>query len=249
MELDLKAASIGTNLAPLGHLRTSINLGNPILAGRSNNGDLFGVSVDLAKSLAQYLCLQLEMRPFDAAGKAVEALRNGDVDIGFFAIDTQRSRGICFTPPYVLIEGAYLVRSGSELLEISQVDHAANQVVVGEGSAYDLFLSRELKQANIVRAPTSPGVVDMFIAGNYQVAAGVRQQLEADRLRYPKTRLLPESFMVIRQAIGLPESTNSATQEYLSEFIEMMKSNGTVARLLQTHNIEGARVAPAAQSL
>lgn len=239
---------VRADLAPHGHLRASINLGNPILAGRSVSGELQGVSVDLVRRLASLLGLGVELKPYDAAVKAVDAMRSGEVDIGFFAIDPQRSQGICFTPPYVLIEGAYLVRADSPLNRGDEVDAKDNQVVVGAGSAYDLFLTRALQRATIVRSPTSPGVVDMFMTGKYQVAAGVKQQLQSDQLRHAGTRLLPESFMVIRQAMGAPERIGLNTRQFLTQFIKRAKADGSITQLLKLHGIVGADVAPASET-
>ena len=240
--------SIVQAFAPTGTLRASINLGNPILANRHpDTGQPFGVSIDLAHGLAQALNLPIELAVFDAAGKSVEAVEQGRADIGFFAIDPKRGEHIAFTPPYVLIEGSYLVTEGSPLVANEQVDRAGTRVVVGKGSAYDLFLTRELKAADIVRAPTSPTVVEVFVAQKAEVAAGVRQQLEGDLPRYPGHRLLPGRFMVIRQAMGVPKSRGPEAAAFLSAYVERMKSSGFVADALARHGIEGASVAPAGE--
>jgi polar amino acid transport system substrate-binding protein len=232
--------------APTGTLRASINLGNPILANRDpQTGEPFGVSIDLARAFAQRLGVGIELVVFDAAGKSVEAVRGEQADIGFFAIDPLRGEGIAFTAPYVLIEGSYLVPQGSSLRANEEVDRAGIRVTVGKGSAYDLFLTRELKQAEIVRAPTSPTVVDVFVEQKLEVAAGVKQQLEADLSRHPGHRLLPGRFMVIQQAMGTPKSRGPEAAAYLSEFVEVMKASGFVAQALQRHGIQGASVAPA----
>lgn len=231
--------------APSGKVRASINLGNPILANRENDtGRLFGVSIDLATEFAARLGAESELVAFDAAGKAVEALRGEKVDIGFFAIDPLRSQGIHFTPPYVQIEGAYLVRIDSPLHHNAAVDVPGMRVAVGAGSAYDLFLTRELVNAQIVRAPTSPAVVDTFIEQKLDVAAGVKQQLEADAKRIPGTRLLPGRFMVIQQALGLPATRSPQALAFLISFVEEMKACGFIAQALARHCIDGAVVAP-----
>ena len=230
---------------PTKKLRASINLGNPILANKDPQSGLpFGVSVDLANNFAKLLGVELELVVFDSAGKSVEAVTAEKADIGFFAVDPLRGEGISFTAPYVLIEGAYLVKNNSSMQANEEVDDAKNKVVVGKGSAYDLFLSRELKHAEIVRAPTSPTVVDVFVKEAYDVAAGVRQQLEADMKRFAGFRLLPGRFMVIQQAMGLPKSYGSEAAEFLREYVEEMKSSGFVAQSLKRHGIEGASVAP-----
>ena len=233
--------------APTGTLRASINLGNPILANRNPaTGEVFGVSVDLARALAQELSVAVELVVFDAAAKSVEAVKAGQADIGFFAVDPLRSDGVRFSAPYVQIEGAYLVRNASTLTDNAQVDRAGTTVMVGRGSAYDLFLTRELKAAKILRAPTSPAVVDSFIAENADVAAGVKQQLQADAARLPGLRLLPGRFMVIEQAMGVQANRGDAAQALLRAFVERAKASGFVAASLQKHGIRGAIVAPAA---
>ena len=233
-------------LAPQGVLRASINLGNPILAGVDAAGAPQGVSVDLARGFAERLGVGLELVVFDTAAKSVEAVRGEQADIGFFAIDPLRGEGIAFTAPYVLIEGAYLVRADSALQANEEVDQPGRTVTVGKGSAYDLYLSRELRHATIERAPSSPAVVDTFIAQGHDVAAGVKQQLEADAQRIGGLRLLPGRFMVIQQAMGLPKGRGAAAQTALAQYVEDMKASGFVAQALARHGIQCASVAPAA---
>lgn len=244
MPISLVSETAG-HFSQTGRLRASINLGNPILANRNPaTGTPCGISVDLVTELAARLGLEPELVVFDAAGKAADALKNEEVDVGFLAIDPVRAESIAFTPPYVLIEGAYLVRAASPLSAIDEVDQAANRVVVGKGSAYDLYLTRELKHAQIVRAATSPTVVATFIETGAEVAAGVRQQLETDAARIGGLRLLPGRFMVIRQAMGMPRTRSVEAMAYLTGFIEEMKASGFVAASMQRHRIAGASVAP-----
>ena len=238
------AASILSAFAPTGRLRAAINVGNPILARLQADGSPAGVSIDLATRLAAQLGLPLDLVVFDAAGKSVDAVTNDQADFGFFAVDPVRGAGIAFSAPYVLIEGAYMVRSGSPLTDNAQVDVAGHQVVVGKGSAYDLYLSRELKNAAIVRAPTSPAVVDVFVGGEGDVAAGVKQQLEQGVAQHPGLRMLPGRFMVIQQAMGLPKTRGEAAAQWLAGFVEEAKACGFVADALQRHHIQGAAVAP-----
>jgi polar amino acid transport system substrate-binding protein len=232
-------------LAPTGRLRSSINLGNPILAARDARGETSGVSVDLARALAAELGLEAELRVVESAARSVTAVHYGEADVGFFAIDPQRSEGIAFSAPYVLIEGAYLVRQDSPLADNAQVDKPGVRVMVGAGSAYDLYLSRELKAARLMRTPTSPTVVDRFLAEGADVAAGVKQQLQADAKRLPGLRLLPGRFMVIEQAMGLQSGRGAAAEAYLRDFVERMKRSGFIAAALARHGIQGATVAPA----
>jgi polar amino acid transport system substrate-binding protein len=233
--------------APTGRLRAAINLGNPILANRdTGTGRMYGVSVDLAVALARRLDVGLELVEYDAAGKSVEGVARGNADIGFFAVDPTRATDIAFTAPYVLIEGCYLVPESSSILDNDEVDRPGRVVVVGKGSAYDLYLSRELRQATIVRSPTSPTVVDTFLAEKADVAAGVKQQLQADAQRVGRLRLLPGRFMLIRQAMGMARLGGPEAAAYLAAFVEEAKASGLVSEALLRHRIQGASVAPAA---
>lgn len=237
-------AQLQAEFFPKGKLRASINLGNPILANRDQSGEPGGVSVDLARAFATKIGAPLELVIFDAAGKAADALKHEEVDIGFLAIDPLRAESIAFTPPYVVIEGSYLVEADSPIQSNEEVDQPGIRVVVGKGSAYDLFLTRSLKSAQILRSPTSPTVVDTFLAEKAEVAAGVKQQLQQDAQRLSGLRLLPGRFMVINQAMGLPVKRSKSALAYLSDFIEEMKANGFVEEALRRHGIEGAAVAP-----
>lgn len=239
----MSATDAVADLAPRGTLRAAINLGNPVLASRDGaTGEPRGVSVDLARELALRLGLPVELIVYEAAGKVVDALRTGAWDVAFLAIDPKRALEIAYTPPYVEIEGAYLVREDSPIRANAQVDAPGVRVVVAQGAAYDLHLSRELEHATIVRAPAPAAVIDTFLAGGGDVAAGVKQQLEADAKRHPGVRLLPGRFMVIRQAMGTPRGRDAGAR-CLAAFIEAMKSSGFVARALARHGIEGAAVA------
>ncbi len=240
------AHPLSQTFAPTGELRVAINVGNPILARRHpDTGEPEGVSIDLATQLAQRLGVSLKLVVFEAASKSVEAITNGSADVGFFAIDPLRGAAIAFTAPYVLIEGAYLVKQDSPLHNNDEVDRTGHTIVVGKGSAYDLYLSREIKQAELVRSPTSPEVVRFFLEHGHDVAAGVKPQLEAELPRMPGLRMLPGHFMVISQAMGLPKNRGTEAAAYLYQFVEDMKATGEVAQAMQRHRIEGASVAPA----
>jgi polar amino acid transport system substrate-binding protein len=231
-------------LGATGKLRAAINFGNPTLASRGPGGEPRGVSVDLAREAARRLDVAVELVLFESAGSVVDAVKAGRIDLAFVAIDPVRAADMEYTAPYLIIEGAYLVRDDSPLQRNDEVDRPGTRVAVGRGSAYDLFLTRELKAATLVRAPTSPVVTDQFLAQKLEAAAGVKQQLQADAKRVGGVRLLPGRFMVIEQAMGVPKGRRAA-QAWLSAFIEEMKATGFVAAALQRHGIEGAAVAPA----
>ena len=233
-------------LAPLGKLRATINIGNPVLAGMAAGAaEPHGVSVDLARELARRLGVPVEFVICATAAKAVEAVKAAACDLCFLAIDPARAVDIDYAGAYVVIAGAYMVRQDSVLTDNAEVDRPGNRIAVGKGSAYDLYLTREIKHATLVRFNSSQEVVDGFVTQALEVAGGVKQQLEADARRVPGLRLLPGQFMEIRQAIGAPMGREAAG-EYLLAFIEELKATGFVAAALKRHAIEGAAVAPPA---
>jgi len=237
-------ASAVADLAPTGRLRAAINFGNPILATRdAATGEPRGLSVDLARELSRRLNVPVELVTFPAAGQVMEAFKAGSVDVGFVAIDPDRAGDVSYSAPYVIIEGGYLVRVDSPIRSNAEVDRAGVRIAVGARSAYDLYLAREIKQATLVRAPTSPEVVEFFMAQKLEVAAGVKQQLEADAKRVAGLRLLDGRFMVINQAMATPRG-RTAGHDYLTSFVATMKTSGFVAESLRRHGIEGATVAP-----
>jgi polar amino acid transport system substrate-binding protein len=237
-----------SEFAPTGTLRAAINLGNPILANQNADGQPYGISIDMATELARRLNVPLTLLVGQTAAQSVEAVTQETADFGFFAIDPVRGKGIAFTAPYVLIEGSYLVPNDSPFTTNDQVDQAGIRIAVGKGSAYDLFLTREIKNAEIQRAPSSPTTVDFFLSEQLEVAAGVKQQLEMDAKRLPNLRLLPGRFMVIEQAMGLPKTRSPEAQAYLKQFVEDLKASGFVSQSMARHNIQGAAVAPASSS-
>ena len=231
--------------APTGTLRASINIGNAVLAKQDSPDTApYGVSIDIAHALAERLGVPIEFRVFPAAQQSVGAVADGEADIGFFAIDPKRGETIAFTKSYLHIEGWYAVRNDSPIKAIADVDRPGIRVAVGNGSAYDLFLSRELKQAELHRAPNPKAVTPLFIEGKLEVAAGVKQQLEIDMQRYAGLRLLPERFMVIRQAMGLARNRGDVAHAYLSAFVEDLKASDFLAKTLVKHAIQGASLVP-----
>lgn len=235
-----------SSFAPTGTLRVGINLGNPILANENpQTHELYGITIDIAHEIGKRLSLPVKLTPFKTAGNTVDAVKTGDIDLVFVAIDPVRGADISYTPPYIQIEGAYMVKTSSSIQQNDQVDVSGNEIVVGKGSAYDLYLSREIKNATLLRAASSQAVVDDFMSGKGNVAAGVKQQLESDAKRYEGLRMLPGRFMVINQAIGIPKARPQyeQTTTYLSDLITQLKQSGFVAKSMQEHKIEGAKVA------
>ena len=224
-------------------LRCVINLGNPLLA-QALGDSAQGVSVDMAHALAKRLNTPCDLLVVDNAREAVQALEEERVDVGFLAIDPTRAAHISFTAPYVFIEGCYLVREDSPLQHNDDVDEDGQRVVVGLGSAYDLFLSRHLKHATLVRAASSKDVVNTFLQDGHGVAAGVKHQLQTDMAERTGLRLLPGAFMRIEQAMATPKAKGDEALHQLENFLQGLKDSGFIEEAMQRHQVKGASLAP-----
>jgi polar amino acid transport system substrate-binding protein len=238
-------AEVRAAFAPTGVLRAGINLGNPVIAQRDPaGGDPRGVGAALARELAKRLGVEVRFTTYETAGKLADAVKEGAWDVAFLAIDPARATDIDFTDAYVHIEGTYLVAEASPLNAVADVDHKGVRIAVGLKTAYDLYLTREIKNAELVRSPSSVTAIEQFIAEKLDAVAGVRQPLDAVAKKTPGYRVFPESFMVIRQASGVPRGRRDAAK-YLAAFIEEMKSSGFVARALKDSGQADVTVAPA----
>lgn len=237
------------DLAPGGKLRAAINLGNSVLAQTdAATGQPKGVTPDLARELGRRLGVPVEFITFEAAGKVFEAVKSGAWDIAFVAIEPMRAAEIEFTAPYVLIDGTYMVPTDSPLNTIADVDRSGVRIAVGLGSAYDLYLTRTIKNATIVRATAGGGreMIDLFVNDKLEAAAGVRQPLVAYAATNPNVRVMDGRFMEIRQAMGTPKG-RTAGARYLAAFVEDVKASGFVAEALKRSNQSAAVAPPAAK--
>ncbi|TXM66816.1 MULTISPECIES: ABC transporter substrate-binding protein [unclassified Methylobacterium] len=239
---DLTAAR--ADLAPTGVLRAAINFGNPVLAQRDPvAGEPRGVSVVLATELARRLGVPVEFHAFEAAGKAFEALKEGEVNVAFLAREPERAAELAFTAPYVNIEGTYLVLVGSPLHGIDDLDRAGIRIAVGLNAAYDLFLTRTLRHAELVRAPTSAAAVDLFLDHGLEAAAGVRQPLERVARERSGLRVVNGRFTAIDQAMCMIPG-RPAGLLFLMDFTEDAKRSGLVEKGLAESGQDRALVAP-----
>ena len=235
-------SAVAADLAPTGTLRAAVNLGNPVLA-HGTPDEPGGVTVDIAREVAARLGVPVELGCFDAARKSFEALTSGAADLCFLAIEPARAAEVAFTAPYVLIEGVYVVAQDSPFTSPADVDRPDVRVGVKQGSAYDLYLTRTLRQATIVRGEDG---VTAFETQGLEVAAGIRQPMTAYTAAHPGTRVLPERFMEIRQAVGTTPDRRPETIAFLRELVEELKANGFVADALRRANQPDATVAPPA---
>jgi polar amino acid transport system substrate-binding protein len=241
-------ADVVKDLAPSGTLRVAINLGNPVLAQKdAKTGTLGGVSTALARELARRAGVPLQLIEYEAAGKVTDALKTGAWDLAFLAIEPVRANEIDFTAPYVIIEGTYLVKNDSPLKAVEDVDKPGIRISVGKGAAYDLYLTRTLKHAELVRGTTGGGAsaVDVFMEQKLDAAAGVRQALDSYAKTDSGVRVMSGRFMEIRQAMGTPKGRDKA-HAFLKTYIEEMKAAGFVADELKRSNQPDATVAPPA---
>ncbi|GGV00622.1 transporter substrate-binding domain-containing protein [Streptomyces spectabilis] len=235
-------AEISRGLAPDGVLRASINLGNPVLAQGSAE-EPAGVTVELAREVAARLGVPVRFLCFDAARKSYAAMAEGRADLCFLAVDPDREEEVAFSAPYVHIEGAYAVPVESSFVSAADVDQDGVRIGVKKGSAYDLYLSRALRYAAVVRGDEGVGV---FHAEGLEVAAGIRQPLAAHVARHDGLRLLEPAFMTIRQAMGTPKERGPKAAGFLSELVGELVASGFVADALRRSGQDPALAAPVA---
>lgn len=235
------------SLAPTGRLRAAINYGNTVLAQKDPaTGALSGVPVTLARALGERLGVPVELIDYPAASMVFEAMENAAWDVAFMAIEPERAVKIDFSPAYVLIDGTYMVRAGSPYGAVADLDKPGIRIAVAAGAAYDLYLSRNLKRAELVRAPTGPAAVEMFMADpKLHAVAGVRQFLIDMGRGKPGYRVLDDRYSRIDQAMAVPRGRGPGAA-YVRAFIEAMKASGAVRTALDASGQDGAVVAPPA---
>ena len=230
---------IRTELAPSGTLRAGINLGNPLLVtGETAAGEPEGVSPDMAREIAERLGTDVTYVPFASPGALVDAAGEDAWDIALVAAEPSRAQTIAFTPAYVEIEASYLVPAGSPVETIDQVDRTGVRIAVSGRSAFDLYLSRTLKAAELVRAPGLAASLDLFVADKLDVLAGLRPGLMANAANLPGAKILDGSFMAVQQAVGT-HRRNKAAAAFLRDFVEDAKTSGLVAQLIERHGVAG----------
>lgn len=232
--------------APSGTLVAGVNFGNPVIAQQDKaGGEPRGVGPELAREIARRLGVPIRYVVYDTAGKMADAGKQGAWDVAMLAVDPKRAEDISFSAPYVLIEGTYMVRADSPLKRIEDFDRKGLRISVALKSAYDLYLTRVIKNAELVRLATSQAAIDEFLAGKVDVVAGVRQPLDTTAKKVPGLRVIEGSYMSIGQASGVPKGRPNAAK-FLHEVIEDAKRSGFVERKLRESGIDDAKVAPPA---
>ncbi len=232
-----------SELLPFGKLRVGVNLGNFLLVNRdAATGELRGVVPDLAQELGRRLDAVVELISFPGAGQVADAASTGAWDVGFIGAEPQRAAQIAFTLAYLEIPATYLVPAGSAIRSLDEVDRPGIRIAVSARSAYDLYLSRSLKHAQLVRAEGLSASYDLFVAEKLDVLSGLLPRLVTDVERLPGARILEGRFTAVQQAIGTPKSRTAAA-DYLREFVADIKMSGLVSQLIEKHKVKGVAVA------
>jgi polar amino acid transport system substrate-binding protein len=231
-----------TELAPRGRLRIALNLGNFLLVSKAT-GALGGVAADIGGDIAARLGVPFDLVAYETAGKVADAAAPGEWDVAFIGAEPARENVIAFSPAYVEIEATYLVPAGSPIGSIDEVDRAGVRIATADRSAYDLFLSRTIRHATLVRAPGIPASFDLFVADKLDVLSGLKPRLIADQARLPGSRLLDGRFTAIQQSIGTPRPRTRAAQ-WLAAYSAEIRRTGLVADAIRRHGVVGLTVAP-----
>ena len=229
-------------LAPTGKLRVGVNLGNFLLVQRNADGSIRGIVPDLAQELARRLGVAAELRQYEKVGDVADGAKKGEWDVAFIGAEPQRAAEIDFTEPYVEIEACYLVPAGSPIQSIGEVDREGVRIAVAGRSAYDLWLSRNIRSAELVRAENIEGSYRVFVNDKLEVLAGLKPRLMEDVARLPGSKMLEGRFTCVQQAIGTPKGRPEGAA-YLRQFAEDIKASGLVARLIERHGVQGLSVA------
>lgn len=233
-------------LAPAGTLRAGINLGNFLLVtGKSPSGDPEGVAPDMARAIAERLGVKLKLVPFKTPGELADAAGNDVWDIGLIGAEPARAERIAFSAAYAEIEATYLVPAGSALRTIAEVDRPGIRIAVSARSAYDLWLMRNIRQAQLVHADGIDAAFNLFVNDKLEALASLRPRLLTDAVKLPGARILDGQFTAVQQAVGTAR-TNAAGAAFLRGFVEEAKASGFVASLIARHHVAGLSVAPAA---
>jgi polar amino acid transport system substrate-binding protein len=235
-------AAARSELTPTGKLRVGINYGNFLLVTKHSETEYTGIAVDLGRELGKRLGAPVDLVPFATAGKLADAVKAGAWDVAFLGNEPQRAAEIAFSPAYLEIEATYLVPAGSTIRSIDEVDRKGVRIATAVNSAYDLYLSRNLKHATLVRANAIQGSYDVFVKDKLEVLSGLKPRLLDDTKTLPGSRVLEGRFTVVQQSVGTPQGRPAAAG-YLSEFAKEVKTSGFVAQAIARHKVRGVSVA------
>jgi polar amino acid transport system substrate-binding protein len=230
-------------LTPTGKLRVGVNMSNFLLTRTDERtGQPAGVAVDLGHELGRRLGVPVEIIPYPNPGALADAAPTGAWDVGFLGAEPQRANEIDFTAAYVEIEATYLVPPGSALRSIAEVDRDGIRIAVPTKSAYELYLTRSLKNAKLVHEKGADNAFKRFVDDKLDALAGLRPRLVTDCDKLPGSRIIEGRFTAVQQAVGTPKG-RSAGAQYLREFVEDIKASGLVAKTIEANGVRGLTVA------
>jgi polar amino acid transport system substrate-binding protein len=240
------APAVRSELAPTGTLRVGLNHGNFLLVTSGSAAtDPRGVASDVARELARRLGVLVAFSKFDTAGQLGDAVRSGAWDVAFLGAEPQRAAEIAFTAAYLEIPATYLVPAGSPIRSVADVDREGVRIAVSEKSAYELYLSRNIKHARLMVTRGIDAAFDLFVKDKLEVLSGLRPRLLMDVQKLPGARVLDGQFTAVQQAIGTPKA-RQAGATFLRAFVEEVKAAGFVAEAISRNNVQGVSVAPPA---
>jgi len=239
--------AVRSELAPSGTLRVGLNHGNFLLVTPGSSAtDPRGVAPDLARELARRLGVPIEFSKYETAGALGDGVRTGAWDVAFLGAEPQRATEIAFTAAYLEIPATYLVPAGSPIRTLADVDREGVRIAVAEKSAYELWLSRNIKHAKLVLTKGIDGSFDAFVKDKLEVLSGLRPRLLTDVQKLPGARILDGQFTAVQQAIGT-QKARATGAAFLRTFVEEVKASGFVGEAITRNGSQGVSVAPAAK--
>ena len=239
------SAGAKAELTPTGKLRAGINFQNPLLTTLGPNGEQGGVAVEFAHELARRLAVPLEIIPYKSAGALADAVTSDAWDISVLGDEPERAKVIAFATPLTEIEATYLVPSGSPIRSIDEVDRPGVRIVSPAKSAYDLYLTRTIKNAQLVQIAGTTAAQEHFVREKLDALAGLKPSLLDVAPTLPGSRILDGHFTVVRHTVGMPRGRDAAAA-YLRELVEDVKASGLVKKWIEKSGVKGLSVAPAA---
>ncbi len=199
----------------------------------------------MAGEIARRLGVPIKYLPYPKPGELADDAGKGVWDIGLIGAEPQRAQQIAFTAAYVEIEATYLVPAGSPLKTVGEVDRAGVRIAVTARSAYELWLTRNIKHAKLVLSDSLDAAVKQFVDEKLEALAGLRPRLLTDIAKLPGARILDGQFSAVQQAVGTARK-NATGAKFLASVVEEAKKSGLVASLIERHKVNGLSVAPPA---
>jgi polar amino acid transport system substrate-binding protein len=231
-------------LAPTGKLRVAF-LAVPIYAAKdAASGRYRGVAVDLGDSLAAKLGVAVEAMPHTTVSSLIAGAKANAFDVVLMGINAERAAVIDFSAPYMEVEQGVLVRSGVQVGKLEDIDRAGLRIGVLEKAGADVALSRRIKTAELVRAPSVDQLFALLAAGKVDMVAGTSSRLMEEQAKLPGSRMLDGRVTVEPIGMGVPKGRNPAAAQYVGQFVEEAKASGLVARSIGESRLAGVAVAP-----